>query len=191
MSKKNFNLKTINGHDFFEVSSTLQKSIRRGDAKVAGIAALELFPRYRKYIWKRLLTISAEDCYGLITREIESLYRSYQFINEGNSKWDKGRIFISKAVILLCESIKSRDADHLQNLVYDDLGMNDEDVQQYINEVRQEAFKTPDYAYDVHTRKGKMMGKTKTDFMIEEQEALEPRQIGLFDNYVSKLEKQY
>lgn len=191
MSRKNFNLKTKSGYDFFEVSSTLQKAIRRNDAKVAGIAALEMFPRYRKYIWKRLLTISAEDCYGMITREVESLYRSFQFINEGNSKWDKGRIFISKAVILLCESKKSRDADHLQNLVYDDIGMDDIDVQRYIADCQNEKLEIPEYAYDVHTRTGKMMGKTKTDFMVEEQQALEPRQLGLFDNYVSKLEKQY
>lgn len=180
-------LKTKNGYDFFEVSSTLQKSIRRGDTKVAGICALELLPFYHKYVWKRLLTISAEDCYGIITREIEALYRSFQFINQG-AKSMKGRIFISKAVILLSESKKSRDADHLQNLVYDDIGMEDEDVQAYIENIKDERLEVPDYAYDVHTRRGKRNGKTKRDFFIEEQQELQPRQLGLFDDYVSRLE---
>lgn len=185
--RRDFNLKTKNGYDFFEVSSTLQKAIRRGDAKVAGIAALELFPRYRNYTWKRLLTISVEDTWGIITNEIQALYNAFKFVNEGKNK-AQGRIFISKAVILLCEAKKSRDADHLQNLVYDDIGMEDEDVQRYIEELENEPMEIPDYAYDVHTRKGKMMGKTKRDFFIEEQKALKPRQMSLFDDYVSRLE---
>ena len=38
-----------------------------------------------------------------------------------------GRIFISKAVILLCAARKSRDDDHLQNFVYDALAGIDAD----------------------------------------------------------------
>ncbi len=67
-------IRTIHGYDFFEVSSAMQKAIRRGDACVAGYFALELWhSNYRDYVWKRLFTISAEDCYGLITKEIEAL----------------------------------------------------------------------------------------------------------------------
>lgn len=39
------------------------------------------------------------------------------------AKQPKGRIFISKAVILFCAARKRRDADHLQNFVYDALGV--------------------------------------------------------------------
>ncbi len=54
--------KTIHGYDFFEVSSAMQKAIRRGDACVAGITLLWNcgHSNYRDYVWKRLFTISAE-----------------------------------------------------------------------------------------------------------------------------------
>lgn len=93
-----YDLRTQRGYDFYEVASALQKSIRRGDAKLAGYMALELFPRYAEYCWKRLLTISAEDCHGLVTQEIKALYDSFHVVNKGKRGEDlKGRIFISKA----------------------------------------------------------------------------------------------
>ena len=115
--------RTTRGYDFGEVSSAMQKAIRRGDAKLAGYWALELFHSgYANYVWKRLLTISAEDCWGILTQEIKALHDGYQHVNRGLPvREHKGRIFISKAVILLCLAKKSRDADHLQNLVYDQL----------------------------------------------------------------------
>ena len=177
-------LRTINGYDFYEVASAMQKAIRRADVKVAGYFALELWhSNYRDYVWKRLLTISAEDCYGLITQEIEALHRAHDFINE-KAKEPKGRIFVSKAVILLCEVRKNRDADHLQNLVYD---RNDVDVERWIDDVRKAPLPVPEYTFDVHTRRGKMMGKTKTQFFKEELNALKPRQLGLFDELVNNL----
>lgn len=104
-----YDLRTQRGYDFYEVASALQKSIRRGDAKLAGYMALELFPRYAEYCWKRLLTISAEDCHGLVTQEIKALYDSFHVVNKGKRGEDlKGRIFISKAVIILCTCGHSR-----------------------------------------------------------------------------------
>ena len=65
-----------------------------------------------------LYTISAEDCFGIITKEIEALWQGHELVNK-NATEPKGRIFVSKAVILLCECRKNRDADHLQNFIYD------------------------------------------------------------------------
>lgn len=174
-------IRTISGLDFFEVSSAMQKAIRRGDVRVAGYFALELWHSgFRDYVWKRLMTISAEDCYGLITYEIDALHRGHELVNRNKSE-PKGRIFVSKAVLLLCECRKSRDADHLQNLVYD---RKDVDVERWIEDVRSFPIEIPSYTYDVHTRKGKKMGKTKTDFFREEQAALHPRVPGLFDDLI-------
>ena len=54
-------IRTVCGYDFFEVSSAMQKAIRRADTGVAGFFALELWASgYRDYVWKRLFTISAE-----------------------------------------------------------------------------------------------------------------------------------
>ena len=180
---RKMDLVTQRGYDFYEVASALQKSIRRGDVKLAGYMALELFPKYAEYCWKRLLTISAEDCYGLVTQEIESLYNSFWVINRGKKGEElKGRIFISKAVIILCTCKHSRDADLLSNFIYDKKALiSDEQIEQLFRDVRREHMDVPEYVYDVHTRRGKMMGKTKQQFFLEEEKALANRQMSLFD----------
>ena len=179
-----YQIRTINGYDFYEVASAMQKAIRRSDVKVAGYFALELFhSNFVEYVWKRLFTISAEDCYGLITGEIESLYKGFMFVNEGQDKL-KGRIFVSKAVILLCECRKNRDADHLQNLIYD---RKDCDVERWLEDTRKERLQVPEYTFDCHTRVGKKRGKNKIDFFKEELAALRPREKGLFDDIVDNL----
>ena len=171
-------IRTVRGYDFFEVSSAMQKAIRRADAAVAGYFALELWTSgYRDYVWKRLFTISAEDCYGVITKEIEALWQGHERVNKG-SKEPKGRIFVSKAVILLCECRKCRDADHLQNFIYDKLLI---DADEWLEDVRQNPIPIPSYTFDVHTRRGKKMGRTKEEFFRDEYESLNPREKGLFD----------
>ena len=177
-------LRTQRGYDFYEVASALQKSIRRGDVRLAGYMALELFPRYANYCWKRLLTVSAEDCYGVITNEIMALHDAFWVVNKGKKGEQlKGRIFISKAVILLCESKHNRDSDILQNMVYDrKLGITDEQIESLMEEVRAESPEIPEYVFDCHTSKGKRAGKTKKDFFIEEQQALANVQMSMFDD---------
>lgn len=174
-------LKTINNYDFFECSSAMQKAIRRADAAVAGYFALELWHSgYRDYVWKRLYTISAEDCYGLITQEIEALWQGHELVNKRAST-PKGRIFVSKAVLLLCEVRKCRDADHLQNFVYDNKLVN---ADEWLEDARKNPIEIPEYTFDVHTRKGKKMGRTKEQFFSDEYEALYPRAKGLFDELI-------
>ena len=180
-------MRTKRGYDFYEASSTMQKAIRRNDVKVAGFFALELYHSgYWNYVWKRLFTISAEDVWGLITAEIDALYKGFMIVNGNKPENGKGRIFISKAVILLCHAAKSRDADHLQNLIYDNLGLTDEDIAGYADYLEDNETKEaiPEYAFDVHTRKGRKAGKTKADFFRDEQAALKPLMKGLFDDLV-------
>ena len=166
-----YNLTTKHNYDFYEVASCLQKAIRRGDVKLAGFMALELWASgFDHYLWKRLFTISAEDCWGLITKEIEALWVGYKLVNDKTEP--KGRIFISKAVILLCLAKKSRDPDHLQNFVYDNMaGLTEKDITDYMAELP-EYVKMPGYVYDCHTMRGRKMGKTKEDFFRDEYEAL-------------------
>ena len=178
---------TENNYEFLEVSSSLQKAIRRNDVELAGYFGLELWHSgYRDYVWKRLYTISSEDCAGYVTQEIEALWQGHELVNKTAKKGKpKGRIFVSKAIILLCQCDKNRDPDHLQNYVYDKkINISDEKIEQYFDEVRIEKKPIPEYAYDCHTIKGKMRGRTKQEFFKEELEALNPRQIGLFDNVI-------
>ncbi len=65
-----------------------------------------------------LAEVSAEDCWGILTAEVKALHDSYEFVNDGKQvREHRGRIFISKAVIVMCAAKKNRDADHLQNFV--------------------------------------------------------------------------
>lgn len=173
-------LKTIRGYALLDVASALQKAIRRADARLAGYWAIELFEsNYREYLWRRLLTISAEDCWGIITHEVEALYRSWQVIDQ--QKKGKGRIFVAKATILLAQARKCRDADHLTNLVYDPKSIPEEQLEADLEAAREATEAIPDYAFDCHTSVGRKAGKTKGMFFREEYEALQPRQTGLFD----------
>lgn len=174
---------TQRGYDFYEVASALQKAIRRGDVDVAGYFGLELFPRYHNYVWKRLLTVSAEDCAGVITQEIKALYDSFMMVNKGKTgERMGGRIFISKAIILLCLTKKNRDADLLSNFIYDlKATLNDDEIEQRLAEIREKDMSVPEYVFDVHTRKGKAHGRTKRDFFIQEENDMENRQMSIFD----------
>ena len=176
-------IQTMRGYVLLEVASALQKAIRRGDAKRAGYWAIELFESgCQQYLWRRLFTISAEDCWGVITHEVEALHRSWEMIHR--QKPGGGRIFAAKAVILLAMARKCRDADHLTNLVYDPKAVPDEDLERDLDEARKQPEAIPDYAFDCHTEKGRRMGKTKKQFFQDEYRALKPREKGLFDDLI-------
>lgn len=181
-----WNQTTRRRYAFPEVSSAMQKALRRGDAKLAGYWALELWASgFGQYVWRRLLTVSAEDCWGILTQEVKALHDSYTEINRQTSgNKPKGRIFISKAVILLAMAKKSRDADHLQNFVYDKQAGLDPETLAMDLERSDEYIPIPDYAYDVHTPEGRRRGATKADFFRAEQDALQPRLPGLFDDLI-------
>lgn len=93
---------TESGYNMFDMLSMIQKSIRRGDYEHAGFAANQLRGTFRKAMWNRLLVISAEDCFGVITKE---LVRVRQM---DDSKADDQNI--SNIVALMCRARKSRDA---------------------------------------------------------------------------------
>ena len=178
---------TKRGYSLYDVTSTLQKAIRRNEPIIAGYFALELFAsNFWLYLWKRLVTISAEDVYEPITNEIYSLFQAFCLINEGKKNVEKGRIFISKAVILLCRSKKSRDGDHIGILTYDrKIKITDEQIEKLIKDVdKNEYIDIPEFAYDVHTKLGKLRGMTKDEFIRTEFEELKPRQAGLFDEEI-------
>ena len=175
-------VQTVRGYALLDVASALQKAIRRADARSAGYWAIELFESgYQQYLWRRLLTISAEDCWGVITHEIESLYRAWETIHK--QKAGKGRIFAAKAVILLAQARKCRDADHLSNFIYDRTMIDAKRLTKAIEEARKnpENVELPEYTFDCHTMRGRKRGKTKAQFFSDEFVALKPREQGEFD----------
>ena len=180
---------TKNGYDMFTMSSMIQKAIRRCDVPHAAYAANELSVKYRAYLWRRLLTISAEDCYGIMTKEIVALQQADDFVNKNNKPGATNDLFIAKAVILLCMARKNRDADYVAcNFMWNDEPLTDEEFEEFVDYKQvaelqmDQGQRVPDYVYDVHTWQGRARGKNKLDMFREENEALEPHQMNLFDN---------
>jgi replication-associated recombination protein RarA len=169
------------------MSSMMQKAIRRGEVKKAAYAAIEMFGKYWNYMWKRLIIISAEDCYGIITKEIVALYEADK-ITGGNKKgYDRDHIFAAKAIVLLCLARKNRDACYVAcNFMNSNYVMTDEEFDavdgwKEIPNVELDS-PIPSWVFDVHTHEGKRQGKTLVDMVKSEQEALNPHQISLFDD---------
>ena len=183
-----YELQTKNGYSLYEMSSMIQKAIRRSDIPHAAYAANELSVKYRKYLWKRLLTVSAEDCYGIMTKEIIALKEADDFTNKGAKPGDTNDVFIAKAVVLLCMARKNRDADYVAcNFMWGDRPLTDKEYEEFVDYQEVERlknvkdFEVPDYVYDVHTRQGKSRGATEGQFFKEENDSLKPKQMSLFD----------
>lgn len=183
-----FDCRTKNGYSMYEMSSMIQKAIRRCDIPHAAYAANELSVKYRKYLWKRLLTVSAEDCYGIMTKEIVALQQADEYVNQKNKAGETNDLFIAKAVVLLCMARKNRDADYVAcNFMWGDRQLTDAEFDEFVDyEIVEklketERFDVPGYVYDVHTRKGRARGATQLEFFKEENESLKPRQMSLFD----------
>ena len=179
---------TKNGYNMYEMSSMIQKAIRRCDVVHAAYAANELALNYRAYLWRRLLTVSAEDCYGIMTMEIEALRSADEFVNKRNKKGETNDLFIAKAVILLCMARKNRDADYVAcNFMWGDRPLTDEEFDEFVDYEQVKKLemdgsqRVPDYVFDCHTWKGKRNGKTQVDMFETEQKALKPYQMNLFD----------
>lgn len=183
-------LLTRNGHNMYDMASMMQKAIRRGYVKHASYAAYELYGRYYRYVWRRLMVISAEDCYGIMTKEILALKLADDEVNDKSKGYDRDPIFLAKAVLLLCMARKNRDACYVGcNFMYPDKVLDEDALNEY-NPVTEEELqrmkiaddKIPDWVFDIHTIKGKYkLGKNDLDMTIDEEKALYPHQFNLFD----------
>ena len=104
-----YEMLTRTGKNFWEMTSVMQNAIRKGDYEIAGYAMWELLPKYGNYLRKRLLVISAEDCYGVLTKELLPLMDMAT------------QESFEKALSILCAAKKNRDADYFVcNLMVND-----------------------------------------------------------------------
>lgn len=186
-------LKTKSGHDFYVVSSLLQKAIRRGDYKRAGYAAKELYWDYPDFLWNRLLVISAEDCLAPISDEIVALRKSDKWVNKGKKRDERTKIFVGKAIALLIECYKGREADFIASSAMRetnpemraDPAFNQGIEGLNIDKLVVEGELFPDYVYDPHTAIGKY--RLKRNFKNYDFDAIEakdmkpkPKQMSVF-----------
>lgn len=150
-------LKTEKGYPLFEVTSALQKSIRRGLYEDALFWAIELETKFRAYLWQRLTIIAYEDvgpADPMVPMAIEQYRQSYEFLRT-NAKRPAERLVLTNAILLLCMAKKTRLADDLCVVMY--RRHEHEDLR----------LEVPDYALDKHTRRGRAMGRGNEHFLLE------------------------
>ncbi|MCA0455309.1 MAG: AAA family ATPase [Chloroflexi bacterium] len=152
-------------HDFpaDEVISATQKEIRRGNLENAALLAYEMLTtsvEMEEYLWGRLQVISVEDVgYGNLNAPvlIETLYQMHFRIPR--PRGDR-YLFALHAVRVLCQSQKERGTDDLNNWITTAVEQNG--VLPVI----------PDYAIDMHTRRGQEMGRDYRHFLTEASRVL-------------------
>ena len=149
--------KTRNGLVLAEVTSSLQKSIRRGWTEKACEFAYEMYitsPLLVDHLWSRLMTISVEDI-GFGNKEVMG---QVYMLNEVRKNFPYRSvdqpIFFIHAIRLLCESEKDRSSDLLKNIIIKKFAMG------YVPEI-------PEIALDKHTRRGRAAGKDSFHFLHE------------------------
>ena len=156
-------LKSRGGFVLDEVSSALQKTIRRGEERQAIFWATELdLTGYGNYAWKRLRIICSEDV-GIAWPDgpavIRALYESWQETRKTEPKGtaperSAAMLFLVHAVILLARSAKSRLVDNAC-------------VVFYTVERRTMDVEIPGYALDHHTARGRRLGRREADVYEE------------------------
>ncbi len=147
---------TKKGYDFYEVASAFQKSIRRGLLEDAMYWGIELYEScYAEYAWKRMVIMASEDV-GLgepsCIVQIMALKQSYDFLELRHDQGAK-KLPFTQAVIVLVKSRKSRFIDHA--------------ITVYWQQNKEEVKPIQDWAFDMHTRKGKAMGRGLSYFYKE------------------------
>lgn len=147
---------TLRGYDIYELLSALQKDIRRGNEYQALFWAVELESFNSKMLWNRLQAIASEDigvANPFAPLLIDILERKYDDARKRNN--DSYRLFLTHAVLFLARSHKSRIVDDLLNVVYGEIQHEDKKLP------------IPDYALDMHTLRGKKMGRGLEYFFSE------------------------
>jgi replication-associated recombination protein RarA len=154
---KKENVVDENKEEISELKSALQKSIRQGLAEKAMYFAYQLAKQAGWWItWRRLRIIATEDCGQAKTIvAVESLYRQFLDVKgkQDELNWDAMRCIVCAAKIL-AESKKDRRADEFLELMLKTEQKNEEAVK-WVDELKQ----YPDGTLDMHTVKGRKMGR--------------------------------
>lgn len=148
----NYNLNLNSGLNFFEASSFFQKAVRRGMEHEALWLATDFYMSgFGEYIWKRMRIIVSEDI-GLANPSLpavfESLYNTHLiFKKKKDDKHEPQRLQFIHAVLLLVRSPKSRLVDNKLCRYF------------FLRDTLESALELPDWVYDMHTSKGKKLGR--------------------------------
>ena len=151
-------VQTLHGFAADELISTLQKSIRRGLVENAVLVAYEMFvssPELEDRLWRRLEIISVEDV-GFGRPDAPLLIQALnEFRLRAPREGADRLIFLVHAVRLLALSPKDRTSDELATWARQAVESG---------EARPEVF---DVALDMHTRRGREMGRGYAHWFAE------------------------
>jgi len=152
---------TPDGHPTSEAVSALHKSIRRGDEKLAAYFARELdLAGFPGAAWNRVKITVAEDVSPTVSglasdiKALYSLWKECSGKDDLSSDEDKPktkRLFLVRAIQLVCRAPKNRIGDHLTIVTYEG----------------GQKFEVPDYALDIHTLRGRNRGRGVEHFWQE------------------------
>jgi hypothetical protein len=185
------------GFSIWDLLSTLHKAIRRGEERDALESAWRLDartgPGFRRssggQLWSELRRITVEDIGEADPQAATDIYVLWKFwekqteADNGHEPW---RLYTVRAVLRLCEAPKSRKVDHACILLSEKI---DEIIAELGGTSEGKTWSIPAYAYDgIHT--GLKNGKTRADFVIDEEAALSPKDFGIDDPYEAELRKK-
>lgn len=168
---------TRNGFAGDEIISMLQKSIRKAKEENAIRAAYEMYitsPQMEEKLWRRLLAISVEDigfgdpnaCVYVWT--LNQIRKEFLYADGDRS------LFFIQAIRYLCRCKKERSSDHIKCRIMAEFEHG-------------KTLEIPDYAYDMHTQKGKAMGHDVIHF-LEDASCVTPE---LEDEEFKKIKADY
>ena len=161
-----------NGVPADELVAGLQKSIRRADAEIAINIAYEMYissELFEEKLWRRLTIIAIEDIgfgdpYAIcVINQLDEARKQFRY-TDGDRP-----LFFVYAIRYLCAQPKERSTDDIRKLTVKKF------AQGYIPEV-------PDYAFDVHTAKGRAKGRDIIHF-IDVASQVTPQMEGYDDTY--------
>lgn len=151
------NTVTKNGLPADLVISAMQKCIRRGEEDIALRMAYELYITsnfHEEKMWNRLLVISVEDI-GFGEVNAPNLVNTLNQLRKEFPYGDGDRpIFFMQAIRYMCKCKKERSTDQIKNIIMKEFDKG------YKVEI-------PDYAIDMHTIKGREMGRDVFYFLNE------------------------
>ena len=152
------NVRTLHDLPADEVISGLQKCLRRGLAEKALLIGYEMYmtsPELEEMLWSRLCVIAVEDVgAGNLSLPVlvDTLYRTHtRYVRPIGDRF----LFAAHAIRLIAESPKDRTTDDMVNYA------------KLENQVRGNAPEIPDFAIDMHTRRGWEMGRGYEHCMTE------------------------
>lgn len=149
------NVTSRNGIPGDELISMLQKSIRRGIEQDAMKAAYEMHvtsPQFHDKMWRRLLSISVEDIGFGDPHAPELVYTLYKMSREFPYNDGDQPGYFMQAICYLCRCKKERSVGQRTSMI----------LKQWEHNPR---IDVPDYACDLHTKRGRAMGRDELHFL--------------------------